>query len=65
MSDVQFPPVAPVHLRGADKIAETFKVHRETVKEWWKKGAPIATIGGAYCAEYNALMLWLCQKPRE
>lgn len=54
--------VAPVHLRGADAIAETFTVHRNTVKEWWLAGAPIAVVGGAYCTEYNALMAWLCEK---
>ena len=52
--------VAPLHMRGADTIAQMFRVHRRTVIGWQKKGAPIVCVGRAYVAEYNALMFWLC-----
>lgn len=55
----QVTPVWPVHLRGAEAIGQTFGVHRRTVVQWRRQGAPIALTGGVYMAEYTMLMQWL------
>ncbi len=52
----------PVHLRGAEKIGESFGVHRKTVVQWYQLGAPIALVGGVYMTEYSLLMHWLVQE---
>ena len=60
--------VVPVHLgvpksegelSGADAIAATFGVRRDTVIGWRRDGAPIVLVGNKLQAEYNALMQWL------
>lgn len=60
-----FAAVAPLHLRGADRIAQQFGVKRQTVVQWKKSGAPMALVGRTYMAEYSALMAWLVAKTRE
>lgn len=51
--------VAPVHLKGADAIAECFGVSRDTVTTWVKNGAPLAYVGRKIQGDYNAIMAWL------
>jgi excisionase family DNA binding protein len=50
---------APVHMRGAEEIAEVFGVKRDTVVEWYRNGAPIHMIGKKYQANYAELWDWL------
>ncbi len=52
----------PVHLRGAEKIGESFGVHRKTVVQWFQAGAPIALVGGVYMTEYSLLLQWLVEE---
>ena len=54
-------PVAPKHLRGAERIAEEIGVRRDMVVRWYEGGAPISRVGRAYMCEYNALMAWLAR----
>lgn len=50
--------LAPVHLKSAEAIRDAFSVRRETVRKWYRQGAPIAFDGQTYSAEYNALQAW-------
>lgn len=47
------------HMMGADEIAKTFGVSRETVALWARKGAPIRKIGRKYQARYHELWGWV------
>lgn len=51
--------VAPVHLKGAQIIADCFDVSRDTVTAWAKKGAPLAYVGGKLQGDYHAIFEWL------
>jgi phage terminase Nu1 subunit (DNA packaging protein) len=51
--------VAPVHLKSRDEIADVFGVHKFTVTEWAKDGAPIFNVGNKLQADYHALVEWL------
>ena len=59
------PVFAPVHIKGADKIAEVFGVSRGTVVRWVRDGAPIRLIGKKYQASYNRLWEWLLESSKE
>ena len=59
---------APVHLgvpnedddcAGAEAIARSFGVKRDTVTEWKSKGAPIYLVGNKCQANYRELWEWL------
>lgn len=54
--------VAPVHLKGADRIAKYIGVTRHTIIDWHRQGGPVARVGRVYMAEYNALMAWLAAR---
>ena len=54
--------VAPVHLKGAQAIADCFWVSTDTVAVWAKKGAPFVLVGKKYQGEYNSIMTWLLAK---
>ena len=60
MADVQFPPVAPVHLSGAAAIAAAFRVRRGEVLAWAAAGAPMSRDPrtGRYDGEYNRIQAW-------
>lgn len=58
----------PVHLgvpsegddcAGAEAIARSFGVKRDTVMKWKGEGAPIYLIGNKYQANYRELWEWL------
>lgn len=59
MIDNNQPIFAPVHLRGAEEIAQVFGVTVDRVREWRRKGAPIVRIGKRYQASYFDLWEWL------
>lgn len=59
MIDNNQPIFAPVHLRGAEEIAQVFGVHIRTVREWKDAGAPIIVLGKKYQANYFDLWEWL------
>ena len=52
----------PVHLDTLEQICGTFNVGKETVKSWWRSGAPITKRGKgvntSWDAEYNCLQAW-------
>lgn len=50
--------VAPRHLPSLAAIAAKFKRSPNTVRDWYRKGAPIAFDGSRYSAEYNQLQAW-------
>lgn len=52
----------PIHMKGADEIAEVFSVARETVVQWAKEGAPIRMVGKRYQANYKDLWEWIKKK---
>lgn len=57
--------VSPDPLRTLEEIINRFKVTRSTVKEWMRRGAPIAFTGKTYQAEYNALQAWRVAETRK
>lgn len=70
MADAVFGPsplaaIVPLHLRGADRIAQHFGVKRQTVIQWAHNGAPLALVGKTYMAEYSTLMAWLVARSRD
>lgn len=56
------PVLIPIHLRGADEIAEVFGVARAAVIGWLRDGAPIYLIGKKYQANYYELWYWIQKK---
>lgn len=64
MQDAQ-PIFAPVHMRGAEEIANVFRVKVDTVRKWKTDGAPIAIIGKCYQASYYDLWEWLKRRAVE
>ena len=54
------PSVAPVHLAGAQATAAAFRVRREVVMEWIRRGRPVARDPrtGRYDGEYNKIQAW-------
>lgn len=53
-------------LCGLDEIRKAFRVRREMVVEWIRRGAPIAYIGkGRYRADYEMLYGWLLDNPKK
>jgi hypothetical protein len=60
--------VLPVHLghseekgvaQGAEAIARTLGVHRQTILRWKRKGAPIFLVGRKYQCRYDDLWEWV------
>ena len=50
--------LVPRHLPSLTAIADIFERSPNTVREWYRQGAPIAFDGTRYSAEYNALQAW-------
>ncbi len=50
--------LSPRHLSSLAAIASVFERSPNTVRKWYKAGAPISLIDGRYSAEYNALQAW-------
>lgn len=49
----------PVHMKGAQEIADVFGVHRSRILDWKEKGAPIKRVGKKYQANYGELWPWV------
>lgn len=59
---VDAPVFVPLHMKGADEIAQVFGVSRETVVHWSKDGAPVHLVGKKYQASYAELWDWIKKK---
>lgn len=53
---------APIHMAGANEIADVFHVSRRAVARWIRAGAPIFLVGKKYQANYGELWEWLKKK---
>lgn len=58
---IDAPVFVPLHMKGADEIAQVFGVSRETVVQWAKDGAPIRKVGKKYQAQYGQLWDWILE----
>ena len=59
---IDAPIFAPIHMTGANEIADVFQVSRRAVVRWAREGAPIYLVGKKYQANYNELWEWLKKK---
>lgn len=59
---IDAPVFVPLHMKGADEIAQVFGVSRDTVVQWVKDGAPIPLVGKKYQANYAELWDWIKKK---
>ena len=59
---IDTPIFAPIHMTGANEIADVFRVSRRAVVRWARDGAPIYLVGKTYQANYGELWDWLKKK---
>ena len=56
--------LSPRHLSSLAAIASVFERSPNTIRKWYKAGAPISLLDGRYSAEYNTLQAWAIAQSR-